>query len=113
MSSSTLARDSADLGNQVADLAELGNAEAAAGAGRSAEPHAGRHRRFLRIERDAVLVAGDVGAAERGFRHLSGQPLRPQVDQHEMGVGPAGNDVEAVGFERFGERLGISTTSLA
>ena len=30
-----------------------------------------------------------------------------------MGVGPAGHDVEAVGFERLGERLGIFHDVLA
>ena len=30
-----------------------------------------------------------------GFRDFAGEALGPQVDQHEMGVGTAGNDVEA------------------
>ena len=31
----------------------------------------------------------------------------PQVDQHEMRVGAAGDDVETARFERFGQRLGV------
>src|SRR5215212_10609177 len=52
------------LGDQFANMLELGHAKAAAGAGRRAEPDAGRDHWLLRIERDAVLVAGDVGPAE-------------------------------------------------
>ena len=89
------------LRDQVADLPELGDAEAARGAGRRAEPDARRDRRLLRIERDAVLVAGDVGAAERQLRDLAGEPLGPQIDQHQMGVGAAGDDVEALRSSAF------------
>ena len=51
-------------------------------------------RGLFRIERNAVLVAGDAGALERGFRHLAGQPLAAQIDQHQMRVGAAGDDIE-------------------
>jgi hypothetical protein len=47
------------------------------------------------------------GAAERRFRGLAGQPSSAQVDQHQMGVGAAGDDVEAAFAQRFGQRLGI------
>ena len=63
--------------------------------GRRAKPHARGDHRLFRIERDAVLVAGDVGAAERDFGHLAGDALLAQIDQHQVGVGAAGNDVEA------------------
>src|SRR5713101_2783352 len=46
------------VGDQVADLAEFGDAEAACRAGRRAQPHARRHGVLLRIARDAVLVDG-------------------------------------------------------
>ena len=39
--------------------------------------------------------------------HLAGEPLRPQVDQHQMGVGAAGDDIEAVRLQRLGQRLGV------
>ncbi len=64
-------------------------------------------RGLLRIERDAVLVAGDVGAAERRLRHLAGEALRPQVDQHQMGVGAAGDDVAAARLQGLGKHLGV------
>src|SRR6266853_733575 len=66
------------LGDQRSDLAEFRDAEAAGGAGRRAEANARRHRGLLRIERNAVLVAGDVGAPQRLLGDLSGQALGPQ-----------------------------------
>src|SRR5262249_25158883 len=67
-----LREDVEDLDDQLAHLLELGDAEAAGGAGGGAEAYPGRHRWLLRIERDAILVAGDARAAERQFRDLAG-----------------------------------------
>src|SRR5262245_41032311 len=47
------------LDNHAADVAELGSSESSRRAGRRAEPDAGGHRRLLRIQRYAVLVACD------------------------------------------------------
>ena len=69
-------------------------AEAARGGGRRAETDARGDEGLLRIEGHAVLVAGDVRAAERGFRGLAGQLLRAQIDEHQMIVGAAGDDGE-------------------
>src|SRR5258708_1094914 len=66
-----------DFDGQFADVFELGHAETAAGAGWRAEPDAGRDHRLFRIERNAVLVAGDMRAAERHVGDLAGQLLRP------------------------------------
>ena len=85
------------LGDQLADLLELGDAEAARRAGRRAEPDAGGDERLLRIVGHAVLVAGEAGADERLLRDVALEPLRPQVDQHQVVVGAAGDDVEAGG----------------
>src|SRR5271165_2418116 len=60
------------LDDHAADLFELRRAEAARGCGGRAETDAGGHEGLFRIEGNAVLVAGDVGAAERGFRRLAG-----------------------------------------
>src|SRR5436190_3536915 len=76
-----LRQDIEHLDDQLTHLLKLGDAEPARGAGGRAEPHARGHRRLLRIARDAILVAGDVGAAERQLRHLAGKALGSEVDQ--------------------------------
>src|SRR5262245_11460017 len=55
------------FGDHLADLAELGDPEAPGRAGRRAEPDAGCDGRLLGVERNAVLVARDMGASERRF----------------------------------------------
>jgi hypothetical protein len=95
---------------RIADLAEFGLAETAGGACRRAEADTRGDRRLFRIVGNAILVAGDEGAAKRGFRGLAGQALRPQVGQHQMGVGAARDDVQTTLDQGFGQRLGVATT---
>src|SRR4029079_5223138 len=75
------------LDDHAADLLELGNAETARGARRRAQTHAGGDRGLLRIEGHAVLVAGDVGAAEGDLGSFAGEFLGPEIDKHQMRVG--------------------------
>ncbi|ENN85865.1 hypothetical protein RHSP_17832 [Rhizobium freirei PRF 81] len=93
--------------DQIADFPEVGFLEAARRAGRRAEADARRDEGLFRVERDAVLVAGDVGTAEGGLRTLAGGVLLAQVDQHQVVVGAAGDDVDAAGNQRFGQSLGV------
>ena len=46
-------------------------------------------------------------AAERKLGDLAGQPLRPQIDQHQMRIGAAGDDIEAGAFQRIGQHFGV------
>ena len=92
---------------QSADLAELGLAEAAGGAGGRAEADARGDGRLLGVEGDAVLVAGDVGAPERLLGGLARHALGAQVDQHQMVVGAAGDDVEPALHQLVGQGLGV------
>ena len=93
------------VGDHVGDVAELGFAEASGGARRRADADsAGLHRR-QRVERDAVLVAGDAGVLEALVGILAGQAERPKVDQREMRVGAAGDEVGAALLQAVGERL--------
>ena len=95
------------LGHQAADVPELGDAEAARGAGRRADADARRDLRLLGIERHAVLVGGDVGAAQRLLRDVAGELLGPQVDQQQVRVGAARHQVEAGRAQHLAQRLGV------
>ena len=53
------------------------------------------HRRIL-IERNRVLVDGDAGLAERRLGDLAGDALREHVDEHQVIVGAAADEAEAV-----------------
>src|SRR3546814_12773225 len=70
------AQHAADEG---AHLLELGAAEAARGGRRRAEADAGGHRRLIRIEGDAGLVAGDAGAVEALSGDVAGQDRKSDV----------------------------------
>src|SRR5918997_550875 len=89
-----------NLHDQLADTPELRDAEAARRAGWRAETDAGGDHRLLRIERHAVLVAGDMGAPERRLGRLAGQLLRPEIDQHKVVVGAARDDGVTGGRDR-------------
>ena len=41
------------------------------------------------------------------FGDIAGELLRPEINQHDMGVGAAGNDIEAMPNQRFREYGGI------
>ena len=61
-----------------------------------AEPQSARDERLLGVVRDRVLVARDPGPVERLLRDLARDTERPQVDEHEVVVGPARHDAEAL-----------------
>ena len=75
--------------------------------GRADADAAGLHRR-QRIERDAVLVAGDAGAFEALVGILAGEAERAQIDQREVGVGAAGDEVGAALLEAVGQGLCVA-----
>src|SRR4030095_16854611 len=76
------------------ELATLGRSESARRDRRRSQPDARSDRRLLRIEGDAVLVAGDAGALQAVGGRLARQLLRPEIDQHQMRVGAAGHEGE-------------------
>ena len=90
-----------------ADLLEFGDAKAARGRRRRAQTQTRGDERGFRIEGNAVLVAGDGGADQRLLGDVALEALGPQIDQHQMVVGAAGDDVEAVGAQAFRQRLGV------
>src|SRR5690606_28512936 len=96
-----------DTQDEVADLLELGLAEAASRSGRGAQTDAGGDEGLLRIVRDGVLVAGQARALQGDFGCLAGHALGAQVDQDEMAVGAAGDDPQAALLQHLGECLRV------
>ena len=83
------------------------DAKAARRARRGAEADARGDEGRARVVGNAVLVAGDRGAVEALFGRLAGDLLGREIDQHQMVIGAAGDDFEAVFLKRGGERLGV------
>src|SRR5215210_5933516 len=67
--------------DDAGDLAHLVFAHAAGGHRRSAEPDAARHRRWLGVVRDHVLVAGDAYGLQGFFQFLACYAGLLQIDQ--------------------------------
>src|SRR5437764_12511038 len=83
------------VGDQMADLAELRDAEASRRSRRRTQSHARRDGVLLRIARNAVLVDGDAGAIEHLLCRHTRRFLWSQVDQHDVAVGAAGYDLQS------------------
>ena len=83
------------VAHPVRELHGLGNAEAARGDRRRADAQAAGHRRRTRVVRHGVLVHRDVGLAQRRVGIGAGVGLADQVDQHQVVVGAARDDVDA------------------
>src|SRR5205085_10371407 len=95
------------LGDEAADLAELAVAKAACRPRRRPQADARRDERLFGIERNAVLVARDRGPIERLLGMLPLRLLGPQVDEHEVVVRAARNDVEAGVLKGSCKRAGV------
>ena len=101
------------VGDHVADLAELGGAESAGRAGGRSDADAAGLDRGQRVVGDAVLVAGDAGALERFVGILAGHAERRQVDQREVRVGAARDDVAPRSFSVAASTLAFSMIAAA
>src|SRR3546814_765596 len=91
--------------DQTADLTELVFTETACRCRGRPEPKTRRDGGLFRIEGDGVLVARDLRPFEGGLGNLAGELHGPQIDEHQVGVGTAGYDVEPAGKERLGQGL--------
>ena len=94
--------DGVDAGG---DLVHVLGEQAAGGDGRSAEADAGGLEGGTRLERDGVLVTGDVGEIEGLLRLLRGEfgQVGAEVDEEEVVVGAAGHDPVAARLHRGAE----------
>src|SRR5688572_15468065 len=82
-----------NIRDHVGDVAEFGLAEAARRAGGRSHPDPAGLDRRQRIERDAVLVAGDPRAFEALVGVLAGEAQGLEVDKRDMGIGPPRDEV--------------------
>ena len=81
--------------DQLANRLHLRFAHPARGHRRRADADPARDHRRIRIERNGVLVDGDAGLVERRLGHLAGNPLREDVDEHQVVVGAAADEAES------------------
>ena len=78
-----------------------------------ADAQAGGDERRLGVVGDRVLVQRDAGAVERLLGHLAGDAEGPEVDEHEVVVGAAGDDAEALVGQGGGEGAALRTIPAA
>ena len=88
------------LDDQVADLAHLRLAEATRGRRRRAHADARRGVGRQRIERDGVLVDSDADGVELLLCFLAGHAQRRDIDEHQVVVRAAADDLRALVGER-------------
>src|SRR3546814_6286080 len=88
-----------DATDKAPHLLEGGSVETTRGQRRRAETNTRCHESFLRIEGNAVLVAGDAGVIAEAFGPLAGSPAGPQVDEDDMGIGATRDARLALEFE--------------
>ncbi len=69
--------------------------------------------RLLCVERNRVLVGGDRGAVERLFRRPPGRLLGTQIDQHQMRIGTARDNIEPFGMQRLRQSFRVLMTFFA
>ena len=101
------------VGDHVGDVAELGFAEAARGAGGRADADPAGLDRRQRVERHAVLVAGDPGALEALVGILAGEPEGTEVDEREVRVCAARNEIGAALLEASASVFALAMTAFA
>src|SRR5262249_38427327 len=82
------------LNDPVSDGPKLAGSETGGRCRGCAEANPRGNRRLLRVERNPVFVAGDSGSPETRLRVPPGQPQRPQIDEHQMRVGSARDDLK-------------------
>ena len=80
--------------NAVRDHLHLGCTHAAGGDSRGAQTHAGGHKGAAGLAGDGVLVGGNVHAVQALLQVLAGALLVPQVDEHQVVVGAAGDKLD-------------------
>src|SRR5215211_629574 len=94
-------------GDDLGDLAHLVRAHAAGRHGGGSKTHPARDGRLLGVVGDHVLVARDAHGLEGLFELLAGGPRRLEVDQDQVVIRPAGDEVEPTLEETVGHRPAV------
>src|SRR5260370_21042460 len=81
--------------NELTNLLQFLNAEAARGSRRGAKPNSRRNRWPFRIKRDAIFIASKTRAFQCLSLRFAGDPDGAKVDKHDMAVCTAGDDSRA------------------
>ena len=84
-----------------------GSLHAAGGEGGRAEADAAGLERRIDVEGNGVFVDRDAGQSERLFGFAAEHALAEDIDQHEVGVGAAGDDAVACVGQGLGQHLGV------
>ena len=79
----------------------------AGGEGGSAKADARGVQRRVDVERDGILIHGDVGEVEGLFRFFAANAAGEDVNQNDVAVGATGDDAETVPLQGLGEGAGI------
>ena len=96
-----------DLRDDAAHLAGLVGPEAPSRHGRRAHPETGGDRGWPLVAGHGVLVGRDAHVAEQVFRPLARHLAAVEVDQHQMVVGAAGDQVQPARQQLLGHRPGV------
>src|SRR5215218_4977166 len=94
-------------GDDLGDLAHLVRTHAAGRHGGGSKTHPARDGRLLGGVRDHVQVARDNHGLEGHFELLAGGPRRLEVDQDQVVIRPAGDEVEPTLEETVGHRPAV------
>ena len=95
------------LDDEVGDGLELVVAEAAGGQRRGAQADAGGVPGAVGVGGHRVAVGDHAGLEQRRLGLATGQAVLADVDEHQVVVGAAGDQVAAPGQEALGQRLGV------
>src|SRR6266511_1280654 len=95
-----------DVAHDAGDLLHLAFVHPQRRRARSAHPDSRRSHGGQRVERDRVLVQRDAHVVAGHLRIGPGDVERPEVDEREVGVGPPGDDPEALVGQPGGQRPG-------
>ena len=96
-----------DVDDELGDLVELVLAEAAGGERRGAETDAGGVPGAVGVGGDRVAVGDHAGVEQGRLGLTTGEAERADVEQHEVVVGAAGDQLGAARQEAVGQRLGV------